>query len=74
MNYLKITSGYVVQKFNDVGECLSQEFVSNDCCEYETETGDAINSQQMPFGGQEYFMFSMVQPEMVTCSGKSCSN
>lgn len=63
----KITHGYVVQRFNDQGECLGQEFVA-DCNfdEFEEENDDGncviIDPESMPFGGNEYFPFNMVQP------------
>ncbi len=52
MNYNKMTIGFVIQTFNDEGECLSQEF--------------------MPFGGDEYFPFDMVQPEQFPPLGSIC--
>jgi hypothetical protein len=63
MLYNKVTIGFVVQTFNDEGECLSQEFMASDETTYELEDGTAINQEDMPFGGNEYFSFDMVQPE-----------
>jgi hypothetical protein len=60
MNYEKIVEGYVVQKFNDAGEFISQKFFAGDV-EYETEEGDPINVMDMPLGGREYFPYEMVQ-------------
>jgi hypothetical protein len=66
MTYNKITYGYVVQEFNDQGTCLKQCFVAdNGDTEYEMNDGFAtveINMADMPFGGNEYFSFDMVQP------------
>jgi len=63
MLYNKITVGFVVQTFNDEGTCLKQEFVASDETTYELEDGNEINQVNMPFGGNEYFPFDMVQPE-----------
>ena len=63
MLYKKITHGFVVQTFNDAGQCVKQEFfVSDENDEFETEDGDEINKDHMPFGGNEYFPFDMIQP------------
>ena len=62
MTYNKITSGFVIQVFNDAGEALRQEFVAGDEVEYETRDGDPINITDMPKGGDEYQPFEMVQP------------
>lgn len=63
MLFRKITTGVVIQTFNDAGEFLSQEFKICDhgSVEYETEDGDPINLNQMPLGGREYMSFDMVQ-------------
>lgn len=63
MLYNKITPGFVIQVFNDQGQCLSQEFVAKDEVEFETEDGCPINRRNMPFGGEEYFPYEMKQPE-----------
>ena len=62
MNFKKITVGFVIQTFNDVGECIDQEFIAGDEVDYETEDGDPINEMDMPLGGNEYQSFDMVQP------------
>jgi hypothetical protein len=64
MNTVKITHGFVCQEFNDVGECIGQEFVAGDMVSYETEDGDPINVMDMPLAGNEYFSFNMEQPEV----------
>lgn len=63
MLYNKVTIGFVVQTFDDWGNCLKQEFIAGDDVQYELEDGTEINSENMPFGGNEYFPFEMVQPE-----------
>lgn len=65
MNFVKITPGYVKQTFNDIGECIKQEFIVIDHggVEYETEEGDPINQDDMPLAGREYQEFSMIQPK-----------
>jgi len=62
MNVNKITVGFVIQSFNDIGDCTSQEFIAGDQVDYETEDGDPINVENMPLSGQEYFPLTMVQP------------
>ena len=61
-NYRKITHGYVVQAFNDVGECIGQKFHAEDQVSHEEEDGYEINQQDMPLGGMEYHPFDMKQP------------
>ena len=66
MLYNKVTTGFVVQTFDDWGNCLRQEFVANDRCVFEIQDDNKvlpITSEQMPFGGNEYFPFDMVQPQ-----------
>ena len=62
MLFNKITVGFVIQTFNDQGECVEQEFVAGDEVSYETKDGDEINEIHMPFGGNECYPFSMEQP------------
>jgi hypothetical protein len=62
----KITTGFVVQKFDtDKQEWISQEFVASDQCDYEVD-GDEINVRDFTdrvIGGSEpYLLFNMVQP------------
>jgi hypothetical protein len=64
--FSKITHGYVKQDFNDLGECISQEFVAScdsDSVEYEHEHCE-INRVDMPLCGDEYHPFDMVQPSV----------
>ena len=63
MLYKKIVNGYVIQTFNEEGQCLSQRFSVADDPSFELEDGNEINEANMPFGGNEYFPFDMVQPE-----------
>ena len=64
MIFLKITTGCVVQEFNDIGECIGQKFMIPDggTVEYETEDNLPINVDNMPLAGREYHSFDMVQP------------
>lgn len=62
MLYRKVTEGFVIQVFNDAGECIAQRFVAAGDCDYETGEGDPINSESMPLGGNEYHPFDMVAP------------
>lgn len=62
MLFKKITVGFVIQTFNDAGECIGQEFIAGDQVDYETQDGEAINVMDMPLGGNEYQSFDMVQP------------
>ena len=58
----KITTGYVVQKYNtETGKCESQEFVAGDECEYETEDGDNFNVDDSETE-LEYQPYEMIQP------------
>ena len=41
--FYKMAFGYVVQKFNDQGVCVEQEFICGDQCDYENEAGDFID-------------------------------
>lgn len=54
----KITSGFVIQKFDENGVFLKQEFVAGDDVSYETEAGDKVDIQQ----NDTYIPFDMVQP------------
>lgn len=69
MTYNKITCGYVVQEFNDQGTCLRQYFKADNgevIFDAVDENGFSveINMADMPFGGNEYFEFDMVQPNV----------
>lgn len=57
----KITTGFVIQTFNDAGECIRQEFIAGDQVDYEFD-GYPINVTDMPLKGDEYQPFNMVQP------------
>ena len=59
MNYRKLTDGYVEQVFNDEGICLGQRFIAYDTVEFTTDDGEPINSQNMPYGGNEHYPFTM---------------
>ncbi len=61
--YLKITSGFVIQRFDEKGEFICQVFTADDSVEYEIEEDETrpIESKNMPLGGDESFPFNMVQ-------------
>jgi len=54
----KITVGFVVQDYNENGECTGQEFVAGDQVDWEDENGDII----VPPQNEAYQPFEMVQP------------
>lgn len=68
MLFRKISEGYVVQVYNDAGECLGQTFHCGDSCEYETGDGDPINVENMPLAGNEYHPYNMEQPDINTAN------
>ena len=53
----KLTTGYVLQKFNDEGQCVEQEFIASDV-DYEDENGEAVEAPE----NEIYHPFNMVQP------------
>jgi len=59
MPYNKITTGFVVQQFDDDHNPISQEFVAGDQVEYETLDGEP----RIPEIDDPYFPFDMVQPK-----------
>jgi len=59
MRYSKITTGFVVQTFDDDGNPESQEFVAGDQCDYENEFGEPIDSPE----NENYLPYDMVQPQ-----------
>lgn len=61
----KITTGFVVQKFDsDTGRCLSQEFVAGDQVEWEDQAGNAVEDGQCGIDLEGlYFPPDMKQPE-----------
>ncbi len=56
----KITTGFVIQTYNDNGKCTSQEFIAGDQVDWETDDGQPIEAP----GNEEYQPFDMVQPEI----------
>jgi len=61
--FCKYTSGVVVQQFNDAGEFVTSQFVSDDTVSYSiTDNGIEleINQDDMPLAGREYHPFDMV--------------
>jgi len=59
--YKKCTTGAVIQRFNDCGECVGQHFISDNGVEYFYADCE-INQEDMPLAGREYFPFNMEQP------------
>jgi len=59
----KITTGFVIQTFNDDNKCTEQEFVAGDQVDFEDENGNPIDSWN------EYQPFDMVQPGQVQTTG-----
>jgi hypothetical protein len=61
----KITTGYVVQKFDtETQKWDSQEFVTGDYVVYETENGNDIEESKFEelTNGNDYLPFNMEQP------------
>ena len=56
--YNKITTGFVIQTFNDDGTPNRQEFVAGDQCVYENLQGEAVT----PPEEEHYFLYDMVNP------------
>lgn len=52
----KITTGFVVQRFEDDGTFIDQDFVASDDVIYENETGTPIDPVD-----KAYFPFTMIQ-------------
>lgn len=59
----KITSGFVVQKYDTVSQrFISQEFVAGDECDYESD-GETVDPSLLEVDGREvYLPYEMVQP------------
>ena len=55
----KITSGFVVQKFEN-NKFVSQEFIAGDQVEYETTNGKQVEEEEIE--ELPYVPFDMVQP------------
>ena len=61
--YNKITSGFVIQKFEQVEEkyvCVGQEFIAGDPVEYEDFDGEPI---MIDTSKEQYESFEMKQPK-----------
>lgn len=65
-SFRKITNGFVVQYFerdeNGVAQCVSQEFVAGDSCDYETDA-DHGDVKVLDEQGEKYQPYDMVQPQ-----------
>jgi len=58
--FTKTTEGWVVQDFNEHGDCISQEFFCGDMCDYnDAETKLPIIN---PPENETYFPYNMEQP------------
>ena len=44
--FKKITVGFVIQEFDDDGNCFSQEFIAGDQVEYEDMQGEPFEPDQ----------------------------
>lgn len=58
MLFNKVTTGFVLQIFNEKGECQGQNFFAGDECEYEKVDGTPIDPPV-----DAYFPFEMKQPK-----------
>jgi len=60
MIYHKITNGFVIQRFDDTGKFLDQEFIAGNPVEYETQEGDPVDdiAQEMLHGCYQPFNMS----------------
>ena len=57
--FQKVTVGFVIQNYDDNGNCISQSFIASDEVEYE-KNGNPVNIEEI--GQETYFPFHMVQP------------
>lgn len=65
MEIRKITTGFVVQSFDQTGKFLGQEFVCGDDCAYEDENGETLIPDDDEFEEPGYEPYEMVQPDYV---------
>lgn len=59
MTKKKITTGFVIQTFDDNNKCIKQEFTAGDPVEWEDENGLPIDCPE----NDEYQPYDMVQPQ-----------
>ena len=59
----KITTGFVVQQFDDKGRCIEQEFIAGDEVDWEDENGETIPIEDQPDSDEWYYPFEMKQPD-----------
>jgi hypothetical protein len=57
----KITTGFVIQTWEETGKYVGQEFVAGDECVYENDMGEVIELDEDP----DYETYDMVQPDQV---------
>jgi len=55
----KITTGFVIQEFDDNGKCIHQEFVAGDQVDYENDLGEKV---EVGYDTDLFHPFEMVQP------------
>lgn len=62
----KITTGFVMQTFNEDGICVEQNFTAGEV-EYEDENGNPLDDDvhDEHIDREQYFPFNMIQPEKV---------
>ena len=63
MEIRKITTGFVIQSFDQTGKFLGQSFTCGDDCVYEDEDGDTLEDDEFEEPGYE--PYEMVQPDYV---------
>lgn len=56
----KITTGFVVQEYDDKGYCIGQHFVAGDIVDYEDSEGNSVDDREAKGG---YQPFDMIQPD-----------
>jgi len=69
----KITTGFVIQDYNDKGDCVGQIFIAGNPVDYEHENGESLSSDEhdIAVNKENYQSFDMVQPNTETCEKES---
>jgi len=63
MSHLKVTIGFVSQKFETVNGkhvCVGQDFIASDQVDYENDAGETVD---IDVAKEQYQPFDMVQPD-----------
>jgi hypothetical protein len=65
--FKKITTGFVIQDYDENGKCISQSFVAGDDVQFEDKNGNPLETDdgEKIERNHEYFPFDMVQPQTV---------